>query len=59
MRRKIVAALLGVVVAAGAAYAARASDTSGGGRCATYNLQIPPPGRFSKKIDNPYFPLPV
>ena len=59
MRRKIVATLLGVVVAAGAAYAARAGDTSGGGRCATYNPRLPPPGRFSRAIDNPYFPLPV
>ncbi len=59
MRRKIVAALLGVVVAGAAAYAARAGDTSGGGRCASYNPHPPSAAHFSKAIDNRYFPLPV
>jgi hypothetical protein len=59
MRRKIVTALLGVVVAGGAAYAARAGDTSGGGRCATYKPRIPSAAHFSKAIDSRYFPLPV
>jgi hypothetical protein len=60
MRRKAAAAaaLLGVAVASVAAYAAQAGVSSGGGHCASYNSQVPPPARFSKVIDNPYFPLP-
>jgi len=59
MRRTVVAALLGVVVAAGAAFAAHAGTGAGGGHCAGYNPRIPAPSQFSKTIDNPYFPLPV
>jgi hypothetical protein len=56
---RTVAAIVGVVLLAAAGYAAQAGASSGGGHCATYNPQIPPPGQFSKTIDNPYFPLPV
>jgi hypothetical protein len=31
----------------------------GGGVCAAYHPQTPSPSRFSRTIDNPYFPLPV
>jgi hypothetical protein len=53
------AALLGLAVAAVAAYTAQAGVSSGGDRCATYLPQIPSPSHFSKVIDNPYFPLPA
>lgn len=56
---KAVAALLAVVFAAVVAYTAQAGATSGRGPCAAYNPRIPSPGHFSRKIDNPYFPLPV
>lgn len=56
---RTVAAIVGVVSLAAAGYAAQAGASSGGGRCATYHPQVPPPGRFSTVIDNPYFPLPV
>jgi hypothetical protein len=59
MRRTVVAALLGVVVATGAAFAAHAGTGTSGSHCAAYNPQIPDPSKFSKAIDNPYFPLPV
>lgn len=59
MRRRAVAGLLGVVVAAVAAFTAQAGVSSHGGHCAAYRPQIPPPSRFAKAIDNPYFPLPV
>jgi hypothetical protein len=53
------AALVGVVAAGVAAYAAGAGFSSGGGTCATYNPRIPSSAHFSRVIDNPYFPLPV
>lgn len=56
---KTVAALLAVVFAAVAAYTAHAGVSSGAGPCATYAPHTPPPSRFSKTIDNPYFPLPL
>lgn len=56
---KTIAAIVGIVSLAAAGYAAQAGASSAGGHCATYNSQIPPPGQFSKVIDNPYFPLPV
>ena len=56
---KTVAALLAVVFAAVATYTAHAGVSSGAGPCATYDPRTPPPSRFSKTIDNPYFPLPV
>jgi hypothetical protein len=56
---KTVAALLAVAFAAVAAYAAHAGVSSGAGPCATYDPHTPPPSRFSKTIDNPYFPLPL
>jgi hypothetical protein len=56
---KAIAALLGLAVAAVAAFAAQAGVSSGGGRCATYRPHIPSPSQFSKVIDNPYFPLPA
>jgi hypothetical protein len=54
-----VAAIVGLVSLAAAAYAAQAGASSGGGRCAAYNPHVPPGKHFSKTIDNPYFPLPV
>ena len=56
---RTVAAIVGVVSLAAGGYAAQAWASSGGGRCVTYHPRIPPPGHFSKVIDNPYFPLPV
>lgn len=56
---KTIAAIVGIVSLAAAGYAAQAGASSGQGHCATYNPQIPAPARFSKVIDNPYFPLPV
>jgi hypothetical protein len=56
---KTVAAVLAVVFATVAAYAAKAGVSSGGGPCATYSPAVPPPSHFSQRIDNPYFPLPV
>jgi len=56
---RTVAAIVGAFSLAAAGYAAQAGASSGGGHCATYNPQIPPPSQFSKTIDNPYFPLPV
>jgi hypothetical protein len=56
---KTVAAFLAVVFAAAAAYTAHAGASSAAGPCATYAPHTPPPSRFSKTIDNPYFPLPV
>ena len=56
---RTVAAIVGVVLLAAAGYAARAGASSGGGDCATYSPQIPPPSQFSTVIDNPYFPLPA
>ena len=56
---KTVAAPLVVVCAAVAGYAAQAGASSGASPCATYDPHTPPPARFSKTIDNPYFPLPV
>jgi hypothetical protein len=53
------AALVGVIVAAVAGYAAHAGLSAGGGPCASYDPQIPPPSQFSKTIDNPFFPLPA
>jgi hypothetical protein len=59
MRWKAVVALVGVVSAVLVVYSAQAGVSSGGGHCATYDPQIPPPAQFAKAIDNPYFPLPV
>jgi hypothetical protein len=56
---KTVAALLAVVFAAVAAYAAHAGVSSGSDPCRAYNPVLPSPSHFSKTIDNPYFPLPV
>jgi hypothetical protein len=56
---RTVAAIVGGVLLAAAGYAAQAGASSGGGHCATYNPRIPPSGRFSRVIDNRYFPLPV
>src|ERR1700750_2251771 len=56
---KTIAAIVGIVSLAAAGYAAQAGASSGAGHCSTYKPQIPAPGRFSKVIDNPYFPLPV
>jgi hypothetical protein len=56
---KTIAAIVGALSLAAAGYAAQAGASPGGGRCATYDPQIPPAGRFSKVIDNAYFPLPV
>jgi hypothetical protein len=56
---RTVAAIVGVVLLASAGYAAQAAASTGGSRCAAYDPQIPSPSRFSKVIDNPYFPLPV
>jgi hypothetical protein len=56
---KTIAALLAVVFAAVAAYTAHAGVSSGADSCATYDPHTPPPSRFAKTIDNPYFPLPV
>jgi hypothetical protein len=56
---KMGAALLAIFCAAVAAYTADAGMSSGAGPCATYDPHTPPPARFSKTIDNPYFPLPV
>jgi hypothetical protein len=58
-RKTLLAALLGAALAAVAAYAAQAGTSSGGGPCAKYDPHIPPPARFAKVINNPYFPLPV
>lgn len=59
MRRTTIAALLGVAAATVAAYTAQAGASSGGGNCASYDPHLPPASGFSKRIDNPYFPLPV
>jgi hypothetical protein len=59
LARKAMAALLGLAVAAVAAYTAQAGVSSGGDHCATYRPHIPSPSQFSKVIDNPYFPLPA
>jgi hypothetical protein len=57
---KTVAALLAVVFAIVAAFAAQAGASPGGRRpCAAYDSHIPSPAHFAKTIDNPYFPLPV
>jgi hypothetical protein len=56
---KAIAAIVGIVSLTAAGYAAQAGASSGGGRCATYEPQLPAPGHFSKVIDNRYFPLPV
>ena len=58
MSRKAAAALLGAVLAAVLAYTAQAGVTSRRDPCASYHPRIPPPARFSKVIDNEFFPLP-
>jgi hypothetical protein len=56
---KTIAAIVGALSLAAAAYAAQAGASSGGGRCAAYDPHVPSAAHFSKTIDNPYFPLPV
>jgi hypothetical protein len=56
---RTIAAIVVALSLAAAGYAAQAEAGSSGGVCAKYNPQTPAPSRFSKTIDNPYFPLPV
>ena len=56
---KTIVAIVAVVSLVAAGYAARAGASAEGGICAAYNPHIPSAQHFSRKIDNPYFPLPV